>query len=77
MKGVMALAMRVGCNEEGNGLGGKSDGKEGGGQAAATRVMVTATPTSWVMATATRVASNKESNGNGGKSNGNKDKGGG
>ncbi len=38
---AMALATRVGCDEEGNGNGGKSDGDKGGGQATATRAMVT------------------------------------
>ncbi len=37
----MASATRVACDEEGNGDGGKSDGDEGGGQAMATRAMVT------------------------------------
>ncbi len=36
-----ALAMRVACNEEGNGDGGKSNGNEGGRQATAMRVMAT------------------------------------
>ncbi len=34
-------SMRVACNEEGTGDGGKSDGDEGGGRATATRAMVT------------------------------------
>jgi hypothetical protein len=33
--------MRVACDEEGKGNGGKSDGDEGGGQATATRAMAT------------------------------------
>jgi hypothetical protein len=37
----MALAMRVACDEEGDGDSGKSDGNEGGGQATATRAMAT------------------------------------
>jgi hypothetical protein len=37
----MALAMRVACNKEGDGDGGKSNGNKGGGQATATRAMVT------------------------------------
>ncbi len=44
----MASVMRVACKEEGDGNGGKSDGNEGGGRAAVTRVamaMVTATVT--------------------------------
>jgi hypothetical protein len=32
------LAMRVECNKEGNGFGGKSNGDKGGGQAMAIRV---------------------------------------
>jgi hypothetical protein len=38
---AMALATRVACNKEGDGNGGKSNGVEGGGRAAATRAMVT------------------------------------
>ncbi len=38
---AIALATRVVCDEEGNGDGGKSDGNKGGGQATATRAMVT------------------------------------
>ncbi len=37
---AMAL-MRVACNEEGEGDGGKSDGDEGGGRATVTRAMAT------------------------------------
>jgi hypothetical protein len=37
----MALAMRVACNEEGDGNGGKSNGNKVGGQAMATRAMAT------------------------------------
>jgi hypothetical protein len=36
---AMALAARVGCNEEGNGNSGKSNGNKGGGKATATRAM--------------------------------------
>jgi hypothetical protein len=36
----MASAMRVVCDKEGDGDGGKSDGDEGGGRATATRAMV-------------------------------------
>jgi hypothetical protein len=35
----MALATRVACDKEGNGIGGKSNGYEGDGQATGTRVM--------------------------------------
>ncbi len=38
---AMASATRVACNKKGDGDGGKSDGDEGGGQATATRAMVT------------------------------------
>ncbi len=37
----MALAMRVACDEEVDGNGGKSDGDEGGGQGTAMREMAT------------------------------------
>jgi hypothetical protein len=37
----MASATRVACDKEGDGDGGKSDGKEGGGRATATRAMTT------------------------------------
>ncbi len=37
----MALAMRVACDEEGDGDGGKSDGDKGGRRATATRAMTT------------------------------------
>jgi hypothetical protein len=35
-KRVMALATRVECDKEGDGFGGRSNGKEGGKQATAT-----------------------------------------
>jgi hypothetical protein len=38
---AIALAMRVACNEEGNGNGGKNNGDKGGGPPTATRVMAT------------------------------------
>jgi hypothetical protein len=41
MKRAMALATRVGCNEESDGFGGKSNGNEGDRQVTATRVMAT------------------------------------
>jgi hypothetical protein len=41
MKRAMALATRVGCNEESDGFGGKSNGNEGDRQLTATRVMAT------------------------------------
>ncbi len=37
----MASAMRVACDDEGDGNSGKSDGDEGGGQATGMRAMVT------------------------------------
>jgi hypothetical protein len=37
----MASMMRVACDEEGDGDGGKSDGDKGGRQATATRAMAT------------------------------------
>ncbi len=37
----MALAMRVACDEEGDGNGGKRDGNKGGRQAMVTRAMMT------------------------------------
>jgi hypothetical protein len=37
----MASATRVACDKEGDGKGGKSDGKEGGGRAMVTRAMAT------------------------------------
>jgi hypothetical protein len=37
----MALATRVACDKEGDGNGSKSDDNKGGGQAMATRAMVT------------------------------------
>jgi hypothetical protein len=41
MKRAMALATRVGCNEESDGFGGKRNGNEGGRQLTATRAMAT------------------------------------
>jgi hypothetical protein len=63
----MALTVRVGCDEEGNCNGYKSDGNEGDGQVMATRAMVTvmatAKATTCVMLMVTRMAGNKEGKG--------------
>ncbi len=45
----MALATRLGCNEESDRFGSKSNGNEDGRRLTATRAMVTATLTTWVM----------------------------
>jgi len=60
MKRAMALAMRVECNKESNGFGGKSDGNEGGRRLTATRVMATVEATKWVMVMVTRLAGDEE-----------------
>ena len=67
MKGAMALAMRVECDKESNGFGGKSDGNEVGRQLTVTRAMATVTAMTWVMAMVTRLAGGKEGKGEGGK----------
>ena len=77
MKRAMALATRVGCNEESDGFGGKSNGNKGGRRLTATRAMATATATTWVMVMVTRLAGNEEGKGEGGKGDGNGDDGGG
>ena len=69
MKRVMALATRVECDEESDGFGGKSDGNEGGRRLTATRVMGTATVTTWAVVMVTRLMGNKEGKGEGGKGN--------
>jgi hypothetical protein len=61
--------VKVLCNKEGSGNGGKSDGNEGGGQA-------TATAMTWVMAKETRLTGNNEGKCKGGKGNGNGNEGG-
>ena len=60
MKREMALAMRVECDEESNGFGGKSDGNKCGRRLTVTRAMATAMATMWVMETVTRLAGDKE-----------------
>ncbi len=76
MKGAMGLAMRVVCNQVGDGNGGKSDGDDGCGRASTTRKMAMATAMTWAMGTATRVAGNEKGNHKGGKGNGIGNKGG-
>jgi hypothetical protein len=68
----MALATRVGCNEESSG---KSNGNEGGRRLMTTRAMVKATATVWVMVMVTRLAGNEEGMGEGGKGDGDGDEG--
>ncbi len=75
-KRATALAMRVECDKESNGFGGKSNGDESSGQAVATRGMTAVTATMWVMAMVTMLAGDKEGKGKGGKGDGNNDKGG-
>ncbi len=67
--GQNRVATKVSCNKEGGGNGGKSDCKEGGGQA-------TATTMTWAMATAMRLAGDKEGECKGGtfNSDGNEDR---
>jgi len=77
MKRAMALAMRVGCNEESDGFGSKSDGNEGGRRLMATRAMATATAKTWVMVMVTRLVGNEEGKCEGGKGDGDGDDGGG
>jgi hypothetical protein len=77
MKWAMVLAMRVECNEESDGFGGKCNGNKGGRRLMATRAMATVTATTWLMATVTRLAGNKDGKGEGGKGDGNGDEGGG
>jgi hypothetical protein len=68
------LAMRVACNEEGDGNGYKSNGNEGDRGATVMRVMgtamATAKATTWVMVMVMRLAGSKEGKGKGGKGNG-------
>jgi len=77
MKRAMALAMRVECDEESNGFGGKSDGNKCGRRLTVTRAMATAMATMWVMETVTRLAGDKEGKDEGGKGDGDGDEGGG
>jgi hypothetical protein len=67
MKRAMALATRVGCNEESNGFGGKSNGNEGGRRLTTTRAMATAIGTAWMMVMVTRLVGDEEGKGEGGK----------
>ena len=73
MKRAMVLETRVGCNEESDGFGGKSNGNKGGRQLTATRATATATATTWVMVVMTRLAGDKEGKGEGGKGDGDGD----
>ncbi len=66
--GQNRVAMKVLCNKEGGGDGGKSDGDEGGWQA-------TATATMWAMVSETRLAGDEEGKCKGGKGNGDGDEG--
>jgi hypothetical protein len=75
MKRVMALALRMECNEESDGFGGKSDGNEGGRRLMATRALATVMATTWLMVTVTRLAGGKEGKGEGGKGDGDGDEG--
>ena len=77
MKRAMELGMRVECDKESDGFGGKSDGNEGGRRLTVTRAMATVTAMTWVMVMMTRLAGDKEGKGVGGKGNGNGDEGGG
>ena len=77
MKRAMVLAIRVECNEESDGFGGKSDGNEGGRRLTATRAMATVMATNWLMAMVTRLAGDEEGKGEGGKGDGDGDEGGG
>ena len=74
----MALAMRVACNEEGNGDNNEGNGNEGGGRASATRAMAMATVTAptWAIVTTMRLVGDKKGKGRGGKGNGDGDEGG-
>jgi hypothetical protein len=76
----MALAMRVGCNEEGDGNSCKSNGNEGDGRVTAMKAMVTAMATAkatmWVMVMVTRLTGNKEGKSKGGKGDSDDDEGG-
>ena len=77
MKRAMALAMRVECDEESNGFGGKSDGNKCGRRLTATRAFAMVTATTWLMVTVTRLAGDEEGKGEGGKGDGDGDEGGG
>ena len=76
MKRAMVLAMRVECDKESDGFGGKSDGNKDGRRLTATKAMATVTAMTWVMAMVTRLAGDKEGKGEGGKGDGNSDEGG-
>jgi hypothetical protein len=63
---AIALATRVACNEEGDGISNKGDGNEGGGQTMVKKAIATM----WAMAAVMRVAGDKKDKGEDGKSNG-------
>ncbi len=73
MKRAMLSEMRVECNKESNGFGGKSDGNEGGRRSTVARAMVMVMATTWAMAMVMRLAGDKEGKGEGGKGDGNGD----
>ena len=77
MKQVIALAMRVECNEDSDGFRGKSNGNEGGRRLTATRALATVTATTWLMVMVTRLAGDEEGKGEGGNGYGDGDEGGG
>ncbi len=64
----MALAMRVACNEEGNGDNNEGDGDEGGGRASATRAMGMATVTAptWAIVATMRLVGDEKGKDKGG-----------
>jgi len=76
MKRAIVLAMRMECDEESIGFGGKSNGNEGGRRLMATRVLATVTAMTWLMVTVTRLAGDEEGKGEGGKGDGGGDEGG-
>ena len=59
MKRAMAFATKVGCNEESDGFGGKSNGNEGCRRLMVTRVIATATLITWVLVMVMRLVGNK------------------
>ncbi len=74
-KRAMTLAMRVECDKESNGFGGKSNGNKCGGQFTAIRAMAMVKAMAWVMVMVTRLVGNKEGKGEGSKGNCNGDEG--
>jgi hypothetical protein len=72
-----AMASVTGCNKEGYGNSGKSNGDKGGGQAKSTKATAAMMARMWAMVTVTRWEGDKEGKGKGGKGKGNSGKGGG